>query len=371
MKKTLRVLLALALALCLTPAALAETVIDGQANRNITLQEVGLNEVVDGVSPTTGLTLSELDQPEGFAGLAITGRYMPMLVQIDNDQGGVGDRAPWGAAYADIVYETPLHRRGFTRISFLFSDLIPDSVGPVRSARVGHVDLREEWDAGFLYFGGQTREGSNIEERFSEYGAKSKGVLFSGTDGTNKPWKAFYSRVSGLASPHNVDANVAAIYGLIDPEFTPPNHAFLFTDELPTTGTDAEVITIDWGLAMYNSRLIYDVDSNQYFRYMLQKDGTEVPYEDKYTQEQLAFSNVIVQHTTVTWNGSSDAPVTVHIGEGNADIFMGGKYIAGYWKRADASSRTVFYDDQGNEIALQRGKTFISIIPAETTVSYE
>lgn len=32
MKKTLRVLLALALALCLTPAALAETVIDGQAD---------------------------------------------------------------------------------------------------------------------------------------------------------------------------------------------------------------------------------------------------------------------------------------------------------------------------------------------------
>ena len=97
----------------------------------------------------------------------------------------------------------------------------------------------------------------------------------------------------------------------------------------------------------------------------------EVAYEDKYTQEQLAFSNLIVQHTTVTWNGSSDAPVTVHIGEGNADIFMGGKYIAGYWKRADANSRTVFYDAEGNEIALQRGKTFISIIPAETTVSYE
>ena len=97
----------MALALCLTPAALAETVIDGQADRNITLQEVGLNEVIDGVSPTSGLTLSELDQPEGFAGLAITGRYMPMLVQIDNTDGGVGDRAPWGATYADIIYETP------------------------------------------------------------------------------------------------------------------------------------------------------------------------------------------------------------------------------------------------------------------------
>ena len=327
MKKTLRVLLALALALCLTPAALAETVIDGQADRNITLQEVGLNEVIDGVSPTTGLTLSELDQPEGFAGLAITGRYMPMLVQIDNTDGGVGDRAPW----------------------------------------------RQEWDAGFLYYGGQTRKGSNIEERFREYGVTSRDVqvLFSGIVGNNRPWKQYYTRVSGVVSPHNVDANVAAMYELIDPSFTPPNHAFLFTDELPATGESAEVITIDWGAAMYNSRFIYDVDSNQYFRYMLQKDGTEVAYEDKYTQEQLAFSNLIVQHTTVTWNGSSDAPVTVHIGEGNADIFMGGKYIAGYWKRADANSRTVFYDAEGNEIALQRGKTFISIIPAETTVSYE
>ena len=371
MKKTLRVLLALALALCLTPAALAETVIDGQADRNITLQEVGLNEVIDGVSPTTGLTLSELDQPEGFAGLAITGRYMPMLVQIDNTDGGVGDRAPWGATYADIIYETPLHRNGFTRLSFLFSDLIPDSVGPVRSARVGHVDLRQEWDAGFLYYGGQTRKGSNIEERFREYGANDKGVLFSGIVGNNKPWKQYYTRVSGVVSPHNVDANVAAMYELIDASFTPPNHAFLFTDEMPTTGEDAEIITIDWGAVMYNSGFVYDVDSNQYVRYMLQKNDEEVAYEDKYTQEQLAFSNLIVQHTTVTWNGSSDAPVTVHIGEGNADIFMGGKYIAGYWKRADANSRTVFYDAEGNEIALQRGKTFISIIPAETTVSYE
>ena len=236
MKKTLRVLLALALALCLTPAALAETVIDGQADRNITLQEVGLNEVIDGVSPTTGLTLSELDQPEGFAGLAITGRYMPMLVQIDNTDGGVGDRAPWGATYADIIYETPLHRNGFTRLSFLFSDLIPDSVGPVRSARVGHVDLRQEWDAGFLYYGGQTRKGSNIEERFREYGVTSRDVqvLFSGLVSANKPWKQYYTRVSGVISPHNVDANVAAMSELIDASFTPPNHAFLFTDEMPT-----------------------------------------------------------------------------------------------------------------------------------------
>jgi len=56
----------------------------------------------------TGLTLSEVAQNagEGFAGQAVTGRYMPMLVQIDNTEGGIGynegkatgNRAPVGCA---------------------------------------------------------------------------------------------------------------------------------------------------------------------------------------------------------------------------------------------------------------------------------
>ena len=58
-----------------------------------------------------------------------------------------------------------------------------------------------------------------------------------------------------------VDANVAAMSELIDASFTPPNHAFLFTDEMPTTGEDAEIITIDWGAVMYNSRFVYDVEN--------------------------------------------------------------------------------------------------------------
>ena len=59
----------------------AETMIDPRAERGIVLQEVGLNETPEGVSPTTGRTLAYLPKFEGFAGLAITGRYLPMLVQ--------------------------------------------------------------------------------------------------------------------------------------------------------------------------------------------------------------------------------------------------------------------------------------------------
>ena len=49
---------------------------------------------------------------------------------------------------------------------------------------------------------------------------------------------------------------------------------------------------------------------------------------------------------------------------------MGGKHIAGYWKRENMESRTVFYDADGNEIQLQRGKTLISVVPYIGWVDY-
>ena len=111
MKRLFSLLLALVL---LTGSAAADTVINSTEKRSITPQAAGLNEVKAGISPTTGRVLSSLLVPKSFAGLVITGKYMPMLVQIDNAGGGVTyydkdnkkrTRNPWGASFVDIVYE--------------------------------------------------------------------------------------------------------------------------------------------------------------------------------------------------------------------------------------------------------------------------
>ena len=384
MKRLLAMLLALALTLGTVSAMAAAPSnaieIDATKDRGIQLQPAGLNDTPDGVSPTTGLTLADYDVPSGFAGLAVTGRYMPMLMQVDNSSGGVDEMAPWGASYADIVYETPLHKSGMTRISFLFSDLIPDSAGPVRSARMGHAWLREEWDAGFLFYGQQEYAATNVPEEFDRLGASKKGILFSGTVGKNHPWKQYYNRRKGIPSPHNVDANVAAIYELIDAGFTAPNHAFRFTDELPD-GDIADEIRIKTGAKQYGTNLRYDLDSNQYFRYMRYDNDDLRLYVDRDTQEAVTFSNVIIQFCETQWM-QADAPVSKLVdasqvkvqgykdgGEGNADYFMGGVHIAGYWKRDSMTDRTVFYGPDGNEIELQRGKTLIVVIDPQLAVT--
>ncbi len=361
MKKTIVFLMLITLVISMFTMASAgsiTTALQNEEDRHISVKGQGsdgnfpANPETNGVSPTTGLPFS--------------GTYLPMLVQIDNENGGIGARAPWGASLADIIYETPLHKNGNTRLSFLFSDTIPESVGPVRSARVTHAELREEWDAGFVFYGGQENEGTNINDTFKATGADQKGVLFSGIVGDGKPWKKFYSRVQKLVSPHNVNANVKAMQALIPSDFKAPSRPFLYTDELPEEGDLATDISITRTLPEYSSSFVYDPDANVYARFV---NGQ--PYVDKDTNDQLVFSNLIIQRTSVTYyHDINDRPVTVDIGSGNADIFLGGRYIPGYWVRTGMNQRTVFFDQDGNEIQLQRGKTFISMLDYGTNVTY-
>ena len=106
--------------LCLAfSAALAESKkIDGGEARNIKINPAKDNAVEEGVSPTTGRNLAEVaaQAPEGSAGLAVTGRYMPVMVQIQNDGQGIGVYAPLNGADADVVYQSSLAYDGEDRI---------------------------------------------------------------------------------------------------------------------------------------------------------------------------------------------------------------------------------------------------------------
>ncbi|HIT69578.1 MAG TPA: DUF3048 domain-containing protein, partial [Candidatus Aphodomonas merdavium] len=89
----------------------------------------GVNEVPEGKSPTTGLDWE--------------GEYRPVVVQISNSAEA---RPHWNMSAADIVYESLLWGPGHTRYTLVFNDNHPDYVGAVRSARINHCQIRQEWD---------------------------------------------------------------------------------------------------------------------------------------------------------------------------------------------------------------------------------
>ena len=391
MKKFLSLMLCLGL---LFSVAQAAEVLNGGENRGITFDKADVNDRLDGVSPTTGRYLDEIreDVPEGFVGLAKTGRYLPVLVQIDNADGGIGyegskatgNRAPWGVQYSDVIYETALYKQGNTRLTFLFSDIVPDEVGPCRSARLFHAWLREEWDCAFAFYGQQEYTATNVPAEFKKYGADEKAnglLLWSGTVGTNHPWKQYYDSYTKkqLAKPHHVSANIAGMLSLVPADFVPANHTWLFTNREPD-GDDAEVIYVNWGigdLSVYNSILEWDEDEECYYRYMMDKNGKEHIYtslKTKYDDPvEVTFNNIIIQFVQMEW-ARTDAPNPTVLGTGNADYFMGGKHMAGVWNRDTMAERTVFYDEDGEEIKLQPGRTLIIVMDYEVehrSVSYE
>ena len=392
MKKILSLALVLALTLAAMPALASDdtgakytmdtkgaVILQNQADRGITPQpgEMDANPVIKGQSPTTGL-------PYNTDAL-----YLPMLVQISNPEGntkvngkkvtaaGIGERAPWGGQYADIVYEGILYRSGQTRITFMYSDSLadglPTSAGPVRSARIGHVLLREEWQGGIVYAGGPKAEDNNINKLFRDFGALEKGVIFNLL---NNDFLDYKYRVKGVKAPDNYNVDVIGIRSLIPETTVAEPHPFLFADYSPYVDgyETAYQVNLDWGHKRYISHFYYDEADNLYYRF-----SGDAPYmtfagaEDRSeaNSEQMSFSNVIIQRVEYEYvNNSKIMPDMQSIGKGNADIFIGGRYIPGYWVRESLESPTVFFDDQGNELVLTRGKTFIGHFPPERLLTY-
>ena len=430
MKKTLSLILALAMLLSMTAAFAEGTQIDGLSERNIKINPAGLNEdpdemIAQMISPTTGRNLLEIEVPTGFLGTAVTGEYQPILVQISNADNGLGSsssmasyrNAPINGIYADVVYEA-LQKKGAgeSRMTYIFSDIVPDFAGFVRSTRIHHVLIRAEWEAAFVTSGWNYavndmpdawKATDTPDPTSPKRTAQDPGIVYVGDLQTTRPWGPCVYRICDKSGNRYASANSELINltrlltDVIPKDHVPANHTWKFTDEIPA-GDDATFVYVRFGNATAtDSRLEYDASSNSYIRYVKPGKGEDQPYrtsnmidpqvkkankgknvngEGVIVQglepgDPITFNNVIVQSVDYNWKSKGGTrPDPILIGSGNADYFMAGKHLAGVWERTDTKSRTVFYGEDGNEIELQRGRTLIILMPYNddnTSVSYE
>ena len=57
------------------------------------------------------------------------------------------------------------------------------------------------------------------------------------------------------------------------------------------------------------------------------------------------------------------------IGSGKAQVFKNGKVVTGTWKKKSREDRTKFFDKKGEEIKINRGKLWISVVPKDYKMS--
>ena len=366
---------ALVLSLCAASIAVAEETYYQElpskgitSTRKISVSIPDENPVVDGINPLTGEVWS--------------GTYRPIGVNIDQHPEALPN---WGVASADIIFEMPIQADGSTRAFVLFMGDIPTYAGPVRSGRVPMGSLREIFGGAWVFYGWQNtavKSGELIVDvdtwALNMHSDARQGGrwVFPFVEGTERNYaNLFHREKDGMhVAPYNVQVDMKAVSDLFTEE--PAMRPFKFTDAGLDRGVDVSAITINYKTTkpQYVVDYKYDNATGLYERY---RNGE--PYYDALSGMNTTYSNVIVMRTDVTWfNNNNSRPVIQTVGQGVAEIFQNGKYIRGTWVRShndnqaddfdSQSARLIFLDENGEEIELKVGKTFIQIVNNDQSV---
>ena len=291
---------------------------------------------LDGVAALTGLP----------ADATITSRPI-LAVKIDNY--GVA-RPQWGLEHADAIIEENVE--GITRFVALFHTNLPDVVGPVRSARIGDLDLLSAMNRPvFAYSGANPGVTDWIRS------AAFSGVLVDFTALHNP----CYFRSADRPGPHNLlldpncaadvakDAGPARPLWQIDPSMTPPTNAGVAADTTFTLQMDG--VVVDW---------TWDSATGTYLR---SQDGQ--PHLTV-SGAQISARNV-VEISTVYVPSPVDArsPTPISVGSGAAVVHRNGTAIPAIWSRPTAYDPFEFIDTAtGEPLPLDAGTSFIELVRA-------
>jgi len=109
----------------------------------------------------------------------------------------------------------------------------------------------------------------------------------------------------------------------------------------------------------------YDPALNAYRRSMAGR-----AHVDAATGETLAFKNVIVQFDSARVADRDAHIVYGSVGEGPAHIFLDGRLISGTWTKPSLEERTRYWDVDGTEVQLNRGASWVAVLPYNSPFSW-
>lgn len=279
----------------------------------------------------------------------------PYAIMISN----IKDASPQhGISQASILYEA-LVEGGITRCMGIFEDFNAEKIGSVRSARHYYVSLADEYDAIFVHYG---------ESKYTEAKIKELGV--DNLSGLTSIGSTVFFRDENVKAPHNAFASYNGIVAgteklKLRTEYRDnmvSHYNFNNEDVIPTSDINANKVTLGFS-SSYSPYFEYDATTGEYKRFQFNK-----AHVDKATGEQLSFKNIIVQfvkETTMDEQGRQDMEFGNAKGEGY--YVSGGKAVKITWKKNEADKLMEYYDESGNKLSVNTGKTYIALFPDDKT----
>lgn len=239
-------------------------------------------------------------------------------------------------------------------------------IGNIRSLRTYYTYWAFEWDAFIVHYGGPYFINDLMAETTTQH-----------IDGNLNSDDAAFYRDSSRPMPHNGYATGAGLskviqqkgYSLSYRGLTDSYHYNFTTKSSPNAltqyGSNAQNATyIDMSGCYPLTRCYFEYNENDglYYRSQHLSGSTDGPHIDGADNEQLSFKNILVQY--VKYEELADGYLVFQCHDTTRDgwYFTNGKGIHINWEKTSDYGATRYYDDYGNEIIMNTGKTMVCIV---------
>ncbi len=305
---------------------------------------------VQEAEPTPAPTVEPTEEP--------VSNTRPIAVMIDNDNNDARPHAGIEDAY--IIYEMYVEGSA-TRMMALYKDVNTEKIGPVRSSRHYFLDFALEHDPVYVHYGWSPQAIKDI----SSLGVNNiNGV----SDGGSIFWrerKYKYDWHSAYTSIENIKEFATETKKYRDT--TEKTIVFKKNrEDVEINGDALTKITLPYA-GFYKASYEYDVATNTYKRYI--NGAGHITQANVH----IAPKNIIIQKAR-NYNISGDTSGRQNIdtvGSGEGYFISGGKIAKITWSKTDRKGKTTYYFEDGQEISLNPGQTWIQIVPPSMTITME
>lgn len=258
-----------------------------------------------------------------------------------------------GVEDAEIVYIEQVEA-GLTRLAAIYSTVIPQRIGPVRSARISDIDILNQFGrVAFAYSGAQRKllpviAAANLED----LGAQRQSPTIYTTDPARRSPFAMVLRADLLMQrikDNNLPVDLAKSVG------------FVFGD-LPEGGKPVQQVSINWPSATYSAQW-----SEKESRWHLSHNG----------KLNLANSGIVLGPTTLViqmvkispseygdkFGGIT--PLSETVGTGKAYVLRNGEVFSATWNRPFPDSGTTFSLADGSTMNFAAGQIWVALTDRE------
>ncbi|ASZ60414.1 MULTISPECIES: DUF3048 domain-containing protein [Bacillus] len=268
----------------------------------------------------------------------------PVAVVVNNHPKA---RPQSGLSKADIVIEA-LAEGQITRFLAIFQSQMPETVGPVRSAREYFVTLSNGFDSIFVHHGWSPGAKKQLESGAADYmnGLDFDGSLF---------WRADFSK-----PPHNSYTSYDYIKKAAEQKgykLKQETNPLLFQTSDAKPANESYNVRVDYGTKNVTNLVEYNYDKKAK-SYTRSSDG--VITTDRETGKPVAMQNIFIveaSHHIIDQDGRRD--IDLESG-GKGLLFQHGNVIETDWKQVNG--RIVPIKD-GKWLPFVPGKTWINIVP--------